>query len=108
MTLIRHEGFVAALRDGIIWYSSQDAHGADAAIRLAEQFARAVDSTIGKIASHPDLGAVWKHRRGYRFSLVEKPFHKWLIFYRCPEPGTVELVELIRGERDLPRRVRAN
>lgn len=105
MTLIRREGFVSALREGIIWYRSQDEHGPDAAMQLAERFAAAVDTAIAKLAERPDAGAVWKHRRGYRFILVQKPFHRWLVFYRQPEPDLVELVDLIRGERDLPRRV---
>ena len=107
MTLIRREGFVTALHDRIVWYSSQHDHGSDAATRLAEEFARAVDASIGRIAIHPELGAVWAHRRGYRFTLVERPSHRWLIFYRYQDLGTVELVELIRSERDLPRRVDA-
>jgi hypothetical protein len=38
--------------------------------------------------------------------LVKKPFERWLIFYRLPDPITIELVDIIRGERDLPRRVK--
>lgn len=55
MTLIRREGFVSALREGIIWYLSQDGHGPDAATQLAERFAAAVDTTIAKIAERPKL-----------------------------------------------------
>ena len=105
MTLIRREGFVSALRDGILWYASQDEHGTDAAERLAERFAGAVDLTIGKISRRPGSGVIWPHRPGYRFVLVGKPFDRWLVFYRQPAPLTVEWVDLIRGERDLPRRV---
>lgn len=105
MILLRREGFVSALRDGIVWYASQDEHGSDAAERLAERFAGAVDQTLGKIVRRPDGGVNWKHRAGYRFRLVDKPFDHWLIFYRQPAADTVELVDLIRGERDLPRRV---
>ena len=105
MMLIRREGFVTALSEGILWYASQQEHGPEAAGRLVERFAEAVDFSIAKIARRPDLGAVWPHRAGYRFSLVKKPFDRWLIFYRQPAPMTVELVDVIRGERDLPRRV---
>jgi hypothetical protein len=107
MTLIRREGFVASLSEGILWYASQDEHGKDAAERLAEGFAGAIDNAIARITRNPDGGALWKHRRGYRFVVVAKPFHRWLIFYRQPGPDMVELVDLIRGERDLPRQVTA-
>ena len=105
MILIRREGFVTALTEGILWYASQQEHGPEAAELLAARVADAVDFTIGKIARRPDSGAVWPHRAGYRFILVKKPFDRWLIFYRQPAPTTVELVDVIRGERDLPRRV---
>jgi hypothetical protein len=105
MILLRRAGFVAALRDGILWYSSQDEHGTAAAERLAARFAGAVDLALGKIAQRPDSGVIWPHRPGYRFRLVTTPFERWLVFYRQPAPGTIELVDLIRGERDLPRRV---
>ncbi len=105
MTLIRREGFVSALCDGILWYSAQAEHGRDAATQLAGRFAEAVDDSVMKIAERPHAGAVWKHRNGYRFVTVQKPFHRWLIFYRQPETDLIELVDLIRGERDLPRRV---
>ncbi len=106
MNLIRREGFVTALREGILWYAAQQEHGPEAAELLAERFADAVDSTVGRIARRPASGVIWRHRPGYRFVLVKKPFDRWLIFYRQPAPLTVELVDVIRGERDLPRRVK--
>ena len=106
MILLRREGFVTALREGILWYASQQEHGLEAAELLAEHFADAVDLTVGRIARRPDSGAVWKHRPGYRFVLVNKPFDRWLIFYRQPAATTVELVDVVRGERDLPRKVK--
>jgi len=105
MTLTRRDSFVTALREGILWYASQQAHGPAAAELLAERFAGAVDLTLGKISSSPDSGVIWKHRPGYRFVLVKKPFDRWLIFYRQPGPTTVELMDVIPGERDLQRRV---
>ena len=105
MTLIRRKGFVAGLEEGVLWYASQLEHGPAAAELLAERFARAVDLTIAAIARRPDSGVIWQHRPGYRLALVKKPFAPWLIFYRQPGPMTVELVDSVRGERDLPRRV---
>jgi len=105
MILIRRDSFVTALREGILWYASQQAHGPSAAELLAERFTGAVDLTLGKISRSPDSGVIWKHRTGYRFVLVKKPFDRWLIFYRQPGPSTVELVDIMRGERDLGQRV---
>jgi hypothetical protein len=107
MNLVRREGFVTALREGILWYSTtQQEHGPEAADVLARRFAAAADYTIDKILRRPGSGVVWPHRPGYRFSLVKRPFDRWLIFYRQPDLMTIELVDITRGERDLPRRVK--
>jgi hypothetical protein len=107
MNLVRREGFVTALRQGILWYSTaQQEHSPEAAEVLAQRFADAVDHTIDKLLRRPGSGVVWPHRQGYRCSLVKKPFERWLIFCRLPDPITIELVDIIRGERDLPRRVK--
>jgi hypothetical protein len=107
MNLVRRDGFAAALRNGILWYSTAvQEHGPEAAELLAHRFAHAVDQTIDRVVRRPSSGVVWPHRPGYRFSLVEKPFDGWLIFYRQPDPMTLELVDIIRGERDLPKRVK--
>ena len=46
MNLVRREGFVTALREGILWYSTtQQEHGPEAAEALAQRFADAVDHT---------------------------------------------------------------
>ena len=105
MILVRREGFVTALREGILWYAAQTEHGPDAAELLAERFADAVDSTVERIGRRPGSGVLWEHRPGYRFALVKKPFDRWLIFYRQPVPSTIELVDVMRAERDLRRRV---
>jgi plasmid stabilization system protein ParE len=106
MILLRRSGFIAALTEGIRWYSSQDEHGPEAATQLAERFAAAVDVSVSRIARNPELGLEWSSLRGYRFVIVRKPFHRWLIFYRQPNPTTVELVDIVPGARDLPRRVK--
>lgn len=46
MTLIRREGFIAGLEEGILWYASQLEHGSAAAETLAGRSADAVDLTI--------------------------------------------------------------
>ena len=107
MNLVRREGFVTALRQGILWYSiAQKEPSPEAAEVLAQRVADAVDHTIDKLLRRPGAGVVWPHRLGYRFSLVKKLFDRWLIFYRLPDPMTIELVDITRGEGDLPRRVK--
>ena len=107
MNLVRREGFVTALRQGILWYSiAQKEPSPEAAEVLAQRSTDAVDHTIDKSLRRPGAGVVWPHRLGYRFSLVKKPFDRWLIFYRQPDPMTIEFVDITRGERDLPKRVR--
>ena len=106
MILIQRERFTAALEQAILWYADQREHGVASANALAERFAASVDRTIARIERHPDSGTVWPHRDGYRFRLIEKPFQRWLLFYRKPAMNTIELVEIIRGERDLQQRVR--
>ena len=107
MNWVRRDGFVTALREGILWYcTAQQEHSPEAAELLAQRFADAVDHTLDKIVRRPTSGVVWPHRQGYRFSLVKKPFDRWLIFYRQPDPMTIEFVDITRGERDLPKRVR--
>ena len=107
MTLIRREGFVSALQEGILWYAAtQQGHSHEAADLLAQRFADAVDLAIDKMVRRPESGTVWPHRPGYWFCLVRRPLDRWLIFYRQPTPTTIELVDIIRGERDLPKRVK--
>jgi len=107
MNLVRREGFVTALRQGFLWYSTaQKEPSPEAAEVLAQRVADAVDHTIDKLLRRPGAGVVWPHRPGYRFFLVKKPFDRWLIFYRLPDLITIELVDITRGERDLPRRVK--
>ena len=107
MNWVRRDGFVTALREGILWYcTAQQEHSPEAAELLAQRFADAVDHTLDKIVRRPTSGVVWPHRQGYRFALVKKPFDRWLIFYRQPDPMTIEFVDITRGERDLPKRVR--
>jgi len=107
MNRVRREGFITALREGILWYSTTHLeHGREAAELLAQRFAEAVDHAIDSIGRRPGSGVIWPHRPGYRFSLVKKPFDRWMIVYRQPDPMTLELVDITRGERDLPGRVK--
>lgn len=68
----------------------------------ALRFVDAVESAITLLATHPEIGPVWRFgnpRRPTRFLLVPG-FHNYLIFYRC-EHGEVYLGRLLHGAQDL-------
>ena len=59
MNLVRREGFVTALRQGILWYSiAQKEPSPEAAEVLAQRVADAVDHTIDKLLRRPGAGVV--------------------------------------------------
>ena len=67
MNLVRREGFVTALQEGVLWYrAARQEHGQEAAEFLAQRFAAAVDQTIDKITRRLGSGVVWPHHPGYR------------------------------------------
>ena len=77
-------------------------------IILAQRFTEAIKATVRLLAVHPSLGKKtdYAHPKlaGIRFFLVRKPFDRHLIFYRvCGD--TLDIVRIIDGRRDLPRRL---
>ena len=75
---------------------------------VARRFQAALDLTLNKLASHPDLGRL-RHFRNPRLQRlrslpVERPFNKILVFYRT-DGDVLHAVRLIHGARDLPRRL---
>jgi hypothetical protein len=67
-----------------------------------------VDSRLRLLCEQPGLSRVLRFRhpklRALRSFAVERPFQRFLIFYR--EDGvTLQAVRLIDGARDLPRRL---
>jgi len=84
------------------WYAEK------AGVDVAESFVTAVEATVRELAETPSLG-----RRPYPndpdlaqvySSLVKRPFHKHIIFYRFSSQ-VLTLERLIHGARDLPRRI---
>ena len=77
-------------------------------IILAQRFTEAVKVTVRLLASHPWIGKEtgYSHAKlaGIRFFVVQKPFDKHLVFYRvCGD--TLDVVRIVHGLRDLPRRL---
>ena len=66
MNLVRREGFVTALREGILWYSTtQQEHGPEAAKALAQRFADAVKGSVLDIVYSPP-SLLRRYKRWFR------------------------------------------
>ena len=102
LALQKADAFLEDFALQALWYVRQD--GAELAIR----FQQAVDSRLHLLCEQPGAGPVRKFKhpklKGLRSFALERPFHRFLIFYR--EDGTVlQAVRLMDGARDLPRRL---
>ena len=85
-----------------LWYVREGGH------EVARRFQKAVDSRLRLLCGQPGLGRLRRFRhpklQGLRSFAVERPFQRFLIFYR--EDGvTLRAVRLMDGARDLPRRL---
>jgi len=85
-----------------LWYVRE------AGDEVARRFHNAVDSRLRLLSEQPGLGRVRRFRhpklRALRSFAVERPFQRFLIFYR--EDGvTLQAVRLMDGARDLPLRL---
>ena len=104
MTLVieKSPSFHTAVTSQFRWYKDE------AGEELAWRFFNAVDMTIHKLSSQPDLGRRRRFRHpalrelwSYR---VEPPFSRLLIFYRVTERG-LNIWRLMHGARDLSHRL---
>lgn len=95
------EDFVADLNLQTDWYVL------NAGVRKTEEFGDAVNATIERIARFPSLGTVWERPepelQGFRYVVVDRPFERFLLFYRVTETE-LDIERLLHGMRDLPRR----
>ena len=83
-------------------------HLDEAGPEVARRFQAALDQTLNKLASRPDLGRT-RHFRSPRLQAlrslpVERPFNKVLVLYRV-DGDVLHAVRLMHGARDLPRRL---
>ena len=85
------------------WYEEE------AGWEIAWRYLLAVDQTLARLAEHSDLGRLRRFShpelQGLRSFLVERPFHRHLIFYRFDD-ANLYAVRAMHGARDLPRRLR--
>ncbi len=98
----RAEFFKLDFAKQFAWYAQEA--GPD----IARRFQEALDQTLNKLASQPDLGRLRRFRnprlQGVRSLPVVRPFNKFLVFYRV-EGDVLHAVRLMHGARDLPRRL---
>jgi plasmid stabilization system protein ParE len=100
--LQKADAFVEDFTLQALWYVRE------AGDEVARRFQRAVDSRLYLLCEQPGVGRVRRFRhpklQGLRSFAVERPFHRFVIFYR--EDGvTLQAVRLMDGTRDLPRRL---
>jgi len=99
----KSEVFLADLQLQFRWYE------AEADGEVAWHYLVAVDRTVEELSERPDLGRLRHFEnpelQGLRSCLVARPFHRHLIFYRYDDT-TLDLVRVMHGARDLPRRLR--
>ena len=85
-----------------LWYVRE------AGAEVARRFQESVDATLQQLSLHPEMGRVRRFRhpklQGLRSHVVERPFHRTVIFYRVHK-DVLQAVRLIHGARDLPRRL---
>src|SRR5438093_5570543 len=85
-----------------LWYVREAGHD------VARRFQKAVDSSLRLLCEQPGLGRLrcFHHPklRSLRSFPVERPFQRFLIFYRAGGV-TLQAVRLMDGARDLHRRL---
>ncbi len=94
--------FVADFENMFAWYFERVGE------EVAWRFQTAVDSSLARISTRPDLGRP-RHftnprLHGLRSFAVKHPFENLLIFYRARDQ-TLDAVRLMHGARRLPRRL---
>jgi len=76
--------------------------------KLAQRWLDALDATLEKLSSMPEMGRLRRFRhhdlQGLRSFVVARPFHRHVLFYRV-EPREIIFERVIHGSRDLPRRL---
>jgi len=104
MIVRRSETFDADLERQFRWYLLEAGLDPIPALELAERFAKAVDDTLDFLTENPEAGRPRFHNfadlPGIRSWRLQKPFHRFLIFYRCEGRGLFA-ERLLEGHRRL-------
>jgi toxin ParE1/3/4 len=94
--------FLADFSNQFAWYFSEA--GED----LAWRFEDALDATLTSLTRQPEIGRMQHFQnpllQGLRSTPLASPFGKLLVFYRV-QGRVLEIVRLMHGARDLPRRL---
>jgi toxin ParE1/3/4 len=102
LAIEKSPAFQSDVTNQFTWYFEK------AGDQLAWRFINAVDLTLLKLAGQPDMGTIRRDKnpllQGLRSYHAERPFDKFLVFYRVTET-TIQAIRLMHGSRDLPRRL---
>lgn len=102
LALQRSDDFWADLTRQVDWYRDE------ANPSVAERFVDAVEATLDSLMKQPGIGRArfrnWAELEGIHSFRVQRPFHRFLIFYRF-DSSTLFAERLIYGGRDLPKRL---
>jgi hypothetical protein len=92
MIVRRSESFDTDLEHQFRWYLLETDLDASVALELAARFADTVDLTLEFLRANPESGrkrfGMYPQLVGFRSWRVQKPFHRFLIFYRI-DNGTL-------------------
>ena len=104
MILRRSERFDHDLEQQFRWYLLDTGMDPMPALALAERFAGAVTRTLESLLRNPEMGrprfVTFSDLPGIRSWRLEKPFHRFLIFYRV-EGMVIHAERLLEGHRRL-------
>ncbi len=102
LRVVYTDDFPADVAKQARWYARQRDEA------LALDYARAVEATLEFLAQNPQLGVLCAYPEsqlaGLRFYLLEKPFHRHLLYYRISGEELIAF-RVVPGARDLPRRL---
>jgi plasmid stabilization system protein ParE len=104
MIILRSARFDADLEQQFRWYLVETGLDPMAGVQLAEYFADAVTRTLDSLIRNPQIGRArfvkFSDLPGIRSWRVEKPFNRFLVFYRVGG-GTIYAERLLEGHRFL-------
>lgn len=102
LRLQKADAFLRDFAAQTLWYARE------APRDVPRRFLAAVESTLYRLADQPMLGRARGFKdpslQGLRSFAVERPFHRFVVFYRI-HGDTLQAVRLMDGGRDLPRRL---